>query len=51
MRRLDDLPPEQQAWIAARVEQAPPLTPQQRAGLAALFDQAEDEGDAGEGGA
>lgn len=40
---LEDLDPESQKWIRRQIEKAPPLSPSQRAGLAALFDQAEDE--------
>jgi hypothetical protein len=39
---LDALPEDQQAWVRRQLEKAPPLSPHQRAALAALFDQAED---------
>jgi hypothetical protein len=42
MTTLEDLPEDQQAWIRRQIDAAPTLSPQQRAALSALFDQAED---------
>jgi hypothetical protein len=46
---LEELDPASQAWIRRQLEMARPLSPQQRAVLAALFDQAEDEVGAADG--
>ena len=40
---LEDLTPTGRNWIRRQVEKAPPLSPQQRARLAALLNQAEAE--------
>jgi hypothetical protein len=41
--RLDDLPPEQRAWIRRQLEKAPELSEAQRIRLQLLFRGAADE--------
>ncbi len=42
MTRLEDLPPDQQAWVRKVVDPAPPLTPAQESGLVALCDDGDE---------